>query len=75
MTFMRFMDGMAYGLLVVGALNWGLVGVMGIDVVATIFGGSAAAASRIIYLLVGLAALYEIAGWRSIKQRWCSTVA
>jgi hypothetical protein len=75
MTFMRFLDGIAYALLVAGALNWGLVGAMGMDVVAAVFGGSAAMASRIIYLLVGLAALYEIAGWKTIKQRWCETPA
>jgi uncharacterized membrane protein YuzA (DUF378 family) len=45
------------GLLVIGALNWGLVGVAGIDVVAAIFGSSKATGARIVYILIGLAAL------------------
>jgi uncharacterized membrane protein YuzA (DUF378 family) len=46
-------------LLVVGGLNWLLVGVLGWDV-GVLFGGQAAIISRIIYILVGLSALYEI---------------
>lgn len=45
-------------LLIIGGLNWGLVGLMNIDVVAMIFGDGPGA--RIIYLLVGLSALYGI---------------
>jgi uncharacterized membrane protein YuzA (DUF378 family) len=42
-------------LVVVGALNWGLVGLAQFDLVAALFGGQSAAASRIVYALVGLA--------------------
>ena len=42
-------------LAVVGALNWGLVGLAQFDLVATLFGGSAAILSRIVYGLVGIA--------------------
>ena len=44
-------------LLVVGGLNWGLVGLFGFDLVATIF-GDASVLSRIVYSLVGLSAVY-----------------
>lgn len=44
-------------LVVVGALNWGLVGLFRFDVVAAIF-GTLSAASRIVYVLVALAGLY-----------------
>ncbi len=47
-------------LLVIGGLNWLLVGLFKWDLVAAIFGGTGAAISRIIYILVGLSALYEI---------------
>lgn len=47
-------------LLVIGGLNWLLVGLFGWDV-GEIFGGQSAMISRVIYVLVGLAALYEIA--------------
>jgi len=42
-------------LVVVGALNWGLVGLARLDLVATIFGGQDAALSRVVYALVGVA--------------------
>lgn len=48
-------------LLVIGGLNWGLVGLMNLDVVATIFGGTTAVISRVVYVLVGLAALWKLA--------------
>ena len=46
-------------LLIIGGLNWGLVGLGNIDVVASIF-GDGSALSRIVYVLVGLAALYSL---------------
>ena len=45
----------AFVLVVVGAVNWGLVGIAQFDLVATLFGGSASVVSRIVYSLVGIA--------------------
>jgi uncharacterized membrane protein YuzA (DUF378 family) len=47
-------------LLIVGGLNWGLVGIFRFDLVATIF-GEASILSNIIYILVGLSAVYVLA--------------
>jgi uncharacterized membrane protein YuzA (DUF378 family) len=44
-------------LVVVGAVNWGLVGLFQFDLVATLFGGQSAALSRIVYTLVGISGL------------------
>lgn len=44
-------------LAIVGAINWGLVGLFQFDLVAALFGGQSAAFSRIVYSLVGLAGL------------------
>ena len=49
----------AFLLLIIGGLNWLLVGVFKWDV-GQLFGGQAALISRIIYILVGLSALYEV---------------
>ena len=49
----------AFILLVIGGLNWGLVGAFEFDLVATIF-GNMTMVSRIVYVLVGLSALVEI---------------
>mgnify|MGYP003499384069 FL=1 len=47
-------------LVIIGALNWGLVGLFEYDLVAEIFGGQDAVVSRIVYTLVGLAGLVSI---------------
>jgi uncharacterized membrane protein YuzA (DUF378 family) len=44
-------------LVVVGAVNWGLVGVAQFDLVAALFGGQSAALSRVVYTLVGVSGL------------------
>ena len=54
------MDTFALILSIIGALNWGLVGIFRFDLVAWLFGGQTATVSRIIYTLVGLAALWCI---------------
>jgi len=46
-------------LLIVGGLNWGLVGAFGFDLVAAIF-GEMSAVSRLVYLLVGISAVYQL---------------
>ena len=54
------MDKIALTLLIIGGLNWGGVGLFGFDLVAFLFGGSASVMSRIVYCLVGLAAVWCI---------------
>ena len=53
-------DKIALVLAIVGALNWGSIGLFGFDVVAFLCGGQMAMVSRIIYTLVGLAGLWCI---------------
>ena len=53
-------DRIALILVIVGALNWGCIGLFGLDLVALIFGGQMALVSRIIYTLVGIAGLWTI---------------
>ena len=52
------MDRIALVLAIVGGLNWGLVGLFRFDLVAYIFGGQTATVSRVVYTLVGLAAIW-----------------
>ena len=54
------MDIVSLILVIIGAVNWGLVGFARFDLVAWIFGGQTAGFSRIIYALVGLAGLWCI---------------
>ncbi len=53
------LDWIAMVLLIIGGLNWGLVGLFNFDLVATLF-GEMSALSRIVYAVVGLSALYTI---------------
>jgi len=66
---MKTLDVTVAILLVVGGLNWGLVGAFGFDLVAFLF-GDMTALSRLVYVLVGLAAVYQGLTWRSIRGRW-----
>jgi uncharacterized membrane protein YuzA (DUF378 family) len=66
---MKKLDVVAAILLVVGGLNWGLVGTAGIDLVATLF-GSMSPLARTVYVLVGLSALYQAMQWQGIQRRW-----
>ena len=52
------MDTAALVLVIVGALNWGLVSLFQFDLVATIFGGSDALLSRIIYGVIAISGIY-----------------
>ena len=54
------MDRIALILAVIGGINWGLVGLFRFDLVAYIFGGQTATVSRVVYTLVGLAAIWCI---------------
>ena len=54
------MDRIALILVIIGGLNWGLVGIFKFDLVAYLFGGQTASVSRVIYTLVALAALWCI---------------
>jgi uncharacterized membrane protein YuzA (DUF378 family) len=56
---MRVINNLSMVLLIVGGLNWGLVGLFGFDLVAAIF-GEMSLLSRIVYTLVGASALWQI---------------
>jgi len=66
---MKTFDVIAAALVVVGAANWGLVGLFNFDLVATLL-GDMTFASRLVYCLVGLAGLFQAAQWKAIRQRW-----
>ena len=63
------MDKIALSLAIIGGLNWGSIGLFGFDLVAALFGGSGSLISRIVYTLVGLAALWCLTLlWRSPEE-------
>lgn len=64
---MKLLCKIAFILVIIGAVNWGLVGLFKFDLVAAIFGGMESILSRIIYTLVGLSGLLLI--YSGLKEK------
>ena len=60
----RFLNWFCLTMVVIGAINWGLVGFFQFDLIAAIFGGMSSWVSRIIYALIGLSGLYALSFFR-----------
>lgn len=75
---MKVLDIVVTVLLLIGAINWGLVGFFGFNLVGTIF-GEATALTRVIYAVVGLSGIYELfnvtVGYKAMQHRWCEVPA
>ncbi|MBN1512022.1 MAG: DUF378 domain-containing protein [Phycisphaerae bacterium] len=71
---MKSIDVIAAVLVVVGAVNWGLVGLFNFDLVATLLGDMTMPA-RLVYVLVGLAGLFQVTQWKAIQRRWKGSLA
>lgn len=65
---MKYLDITAAILLVIGGLNWGLVGMLDMNVVSALLGSGLPA--KLIYVAVGLAAVYQAVGLKGIRSRW-----
>jgi uncharacterized membrane protein YuzA (DUF378 family) len=75
---MKQLDVLAMVLVVVGALNWGLVAVAEFDLVAALFGlrfGQTSPLTSVVYGLVGLAGVYHALAFKTISQRWHGSLA
>jgi uncharacterized membrane protein YuzA (DUF378 family) len=75
---MKKIDVLTKILLVVGALNWGLVGLANFDLVARVFGmhfGEKNALTAVVYLLVGVSGLYQLLAWKAMQRRWAQPIA
>jgi uncharacterized membrane protein YuzA (DUF378 family) len=66
---LKTLDILASALLVIGGLNWGLVGVFNFNLVTAIF-GEGSLLSRLVFTVVGLAAVYQVAMIKKIWKRW-----
>jgi len=71
---MKGLDVLTAALLVVGGLNWGLVGALNFDLVAALF-GEMSLLSRVVYTLVGIAAVYQAIQWKAMQRRWAVAYA
>lgn len=58
--FEMIIDKIALALLIIGGINWGCIGIFNFDIVGSLFGGQSSAISRIIFVIVGLCAVWCI---------------
>ncbi len=65
---MRMTNMLALTLVIVGALNWGLIGFFGFDLVTTLFNGGLFWVARVIFALVGLAGIWCLTLYHSVGQ-------
>ena len=64
----HLIETIAFILLIIGGLNWGLVGLFRLDLIGSVF-GMMSGLSRIIYVLVGVAAVYRLAVWFKARAK------
>ena len=57
---MKTLEWIVLALIIIGAINWGLIGFFQVDMIAMMFGGMHAGMSRILYAAVGLAGIYGL---------------
>jgi len=72
--FMKVLDIMTALLLVLGGLSWGVGGIIGFEPVMTFLGGLGVS-SRIVSVLMGICAIYEVSMWKAIPRRWGCTMS
>ncbi|WP_432797690.1 DUF378 domain-containing protein [Poriferisphaera sp. WC338] len=66
---MKWLDQIAYALLIIGGINYALAGIYGLDGIGLIFGGSDSIPARLTFTMIGVAAVYEIVEARQILKR------
>lgn len=62
------MDKAILAIIIIGAINWGCIGIFGADIIGSIFGGQGSAISRIIFTIVGFAGLWSLTLFRKLSQ-------
>ena len=70
---MKTVDVIAAVLVVIGAVNWGLVGAAHTNLVALLF-GTGSILSSVVYVAVGAAGLDQALQWKAIQKRWQAVV-
>ncbi len=65
---MKALNSIILALVIIGAINWGCVGIFGVDLVGALFGGMTSAMSRIIFTLVGLAGLWAFTFFNKVDE-------
>lgn len=65
---MKAFNSIVLALVIIGAINWGCIGLFGLDLVGTLFGGTTSAISRIIFTLVGIAGIWAFSFFNKVDE-------
>jgi len=65
---MKVLNSIVLAILIIGAINWGSIGLFNVDLVATIFGGATSMLSKLIYTLVGISGLWAFSFFKKIDE-------
>lgn len=65
---MKALNSIILALVIIGAINWGCIGIFGIDLVGSLFGGMTSTMSRIIFTLVGLAGIWAFTFFNKVDE-------
>jgi uncharacterized membrane protein YuzA (DUF378 family) len=65
---MKALNSIVLALIIIGAINWGSIGLFNVDLVATIFGGTTSMLTKIIYILVGLSGLWAFSFFKKVDD-------
>ena len=65
---MKILNTLFLALLIIGGLNWGSIGLFGIDLVGTLFGGSLSMISRIIFTIVGVSSIWAFTFFNKVDE-------
>lgn len=63
------LDWTALTILIIGAINWGLIGFFQFDLIAAVFGGVTSWVSRILYAIVGIAGIYSLSLFNKVEEK------
>lgn len=65
---MKVFNSIVLALVIIGAINWGCIGLFGLDLVGTLFGGTTSALSRIIFTVVGIAGIWSFSFFNKVDE-------
>lgn len=65
---MKAFNNIVLALVIIGAINWGCIGLFGLDLVGTLFGGTTSAISRIIFTVVGIAGICSFSLFNKVDE-------
>lgn len=65
---MKALNSIILALVIIGAINWGCVGIFGVDLVGSLFGGITSTISRIIFTIVGIAGIWSFTFFNKVDE-------